>query len=202
MNLLNRIRSRIGLDRAAADRRSRIDTAERLMRSGTSVADIRRPLLGLQAPHGGDEIESAWLALFRGDLESALVASYGAAQSRPYDVDSRLVHGLVRLARDELEHAEHEFDAVIEEFGAEQEASDGRRAVMLARGFAPLDELPASESDWRSAAVLLTTLWRLSGTSGARLQALQDGHELGLAIVNQALERGLALDAESDDGTV
>jgi len=202
MNLLDRIRYRLGLDRAAADRRSRIDTAERLMRSGASVADIQQAVHGLPSPHGEVRIESAWLSLIQGDLESALVASYGAAQSRPYDVDSRLVHGLVRLARDELEHAEHEFDAVIEEFGAEQEASDGRRAVMLARGFAPLDELPASESDWRSAAVLLTTLWRLSGTSGARLLALQDGHELGIAIVKQALEQGLALDAESDDGSV
>ncbi|MCY3568368.1 MAG: hypothetical protein OXH38_07045, partial [Chloroflexi bacterium] len=201
MNLLDRIRSRIGLDRAAADRRSRIDTAERLTRAGAPVADIRQAVHGLQTPHAGEEIESAWLALIRGDLESALAVSYGAAQSRPYDVDSRLVHGLVRLARDELEHAEHEFDAVIEEFGAEQEASDGRRAVMLARGFAPLDELPTSEPDWDSAAALLTTLWRLSGTSQARMLALQDGHEAGVAIVKQALDRGLALDAESDDGT-
>ena len=199
MSLFSRLRRRIGRDPESDLRRRSLEAAERILRAGGSVAEIQQVVLGHT---GHNDVESSWLALFRGDLDSALEASYRAADRRPYDVDSRLVHGLVRLARNELEHAEHEFDAVIEEFGAEREASDGRRAVMLARGFAPLDELPASESDWESAAVLLTTLWRVSGRHEERIEALQGGHDAGVAIVKHALDRGLALDRESADGTV
>ncbi len=169
------------------------------MRSGGAVAEIKRSVADIV---GRNDVERAWIALFRGDLEAALEASYRAAGSRPYDVDSRIVHGTVRLARNELQHAEHEFDAVIEEFGAEQDASDGRRAVILAQGFAPLDELPASEADWDSAATLLTTLWRLAGVTEARTTALAGGHADGVAIVRSELERGFLLDVEAGDGTV
>lgn len=199
MSLLSRLRSRVGSGAEAEQRRTSLAAAESLLRSGGSVARIRRTVADIAGQH---DVESSWIALFRGDLDSALDASYRAADSRPYDVDSRIVHGVVRLARNELDHAEHEFDAVIEEFGAEQDASDGRRAVILARGFAPLDELPASDADWESAATLLTTLWRLAGVADARMDALDGGHKDGLAIVARALERGRALDAEPDDGTV
>ena len=131
--------------------------------------------------------------------------SYEAADERPYDVDSRIVHGTVRLALNDLDHAEHEFDAVIEEFGAESDAADGRRATILARGFAPLDELPASDEEWESAAVLLTTLWRIAGVVDERLSALNkpDGaHPDGLSVIMQALATGQAADSEAGDGTV
>lgn len=199
MSLLSRLRSRVGSGRDAEHRRTSLAAAENLLRSGGSVARIRQMVTGLV---GHNDVESSWIALFRGELESALEASYRAADSRPYDVDSRIVHGAVRLARNDLDHAEHEFDAVIEEFGAEQDASDGRRAVILARGFAPLDELPASDADWESAATLLTTLWRLADVADARMDALKGGHDDGLAIVTRALDRGRKLDAEPTDGTV
>lgn len=199
MSLLSRLRSRVGSGAEAEQRRKSLAAAERLLRAGGSVAAIRHAIAGIEGHH---DVERAWIALLRGDLEAALDASYRAADSRPYDVDSRIVHGAVRLARNELDHAEHEFDAVIEEFGAEQDASDGRRAVILARGFAPLDELPASEADWESAATLLTTLWRLAGVADAWMDALNGGHDDGLAIVTRALDRGRKLDAEPTDGTV
>ncbi|MYB21888.1 MAG: hypothetical protein F4066_08705 [Chloroflexi bacterium] len=199
MSLFSRLRSRIGSDPESERRRSSLEEAEQLLRSGGAVAAIQQVVRELA---GHNDVEDSWIALFRGDLDRALDCSYRTAERRPYDVDSRLVHGLVRLARNELDHAEHEFDAVIEEFGAEQEALDGRRAVILARGFAPLDEFPASESDWEAAAVLLTTLWRRSATSRTRMLGLRNGHELGIAIVQGALDRGLALDAESEDGSI
>ena len=197
MSLFSRLRRRIGLDPESELRRSSLGAAERMLRDGGSVGKIQQAVQGCT---GHNDVESSWLALFRGDLQSALDASYRAADRRPYDVDSRLVHGLVRLARDELEHAEHEFDAVIEEFGAEREASDGRRAVILAQGFAPQDELPASEADWESAATLLTTLWRLAGDADVRLDKLDSGQPDGLAIVKRALNLGLELDSDFDDG--
>ena len=74
-------------------------------------------------------------------------------------------------------------------------------AVILAQGFAPLDELPATDDDWAAAATLLTTLWRLAGVSDVRVAAIEAGHPDGLAIVKQALADGLARDSEHGDGS-
>ena len=78
------------------------------------------------------------------------------------------------------------------------DAADGRRAVILARGFAPLDELPASEAEWRRAATLLTTLWRLAGVETRSVWRCYraDAHPDGRALIVRAL--GL----EGSDGIV
>ncbi len=205
MRLLSRIRSRLESGSQTDHARSSLAAAERLLRRGAAAADIRRTVDGITAHN---DLDLAWLALFRGDTEAAIEAAWRAADDRPYDVDSRIIHGLTRLARNDLDHAAHEFDAVIEEFGAERDAADGRRAVILARGFAPLDELPASDADWRDAATLLTTLWRLAGAAEARWRALSGEQETGrahdacLAILRPAVQHGLALDQEADDGAV
>ena len=199
MSLLGRLRSRL----SSADREqppaSELADAERLMRLGGSVLDIRR-IAETVVTDG--PVEAAWQSMFLGDLDSALDSAYRAATERPYDVDSRIVHGTVRLARNELDHAAHEFDAVIEEFGAEPDAADGRRATILARGFAPLDDLPASHEEWESAAVLLTTLWRIADVVRERLDELSDAHPEGRSLIMQALENGLTADSEASDGSV
>ena len=145
MGLFDRLRSQVTARAREESSSVEIQQAERLLRAGASVADITREA---QAIGSDDMVSRAWRALLLGDLDSALEAAYTAAEERPYDVDSRIVHGTVRLARHELDHAEHEFEAVIEEFGADSDAADGRRATILARGHAPMDELPASAEEW------------------------------------------------------
>ena len=205
MSLLNRLRARLSGDHSRSESESSLARAERLLRSGGSVDDVRAAA-GLVRPK--NDIERAWVALFLGDVATALDLSYGAAMSRPYDVDSRIVHGTVRLARNELEHAAHEFDAVIEEFGAEADAADGRRAVILARGHAPLDELPASDREWAEAAVLLTSLWRLVDCVETRLDALAEQHDTHadcLSVIMESLataESTEPSDCEAERGVV
>lgn len=199
MTLLDRVRARLVSRGRAEPASSGLAEAERLLRSGASQLEIRRAASESEAR---SPVEAAWKSLLLGDLESALDSAYAAADERPYDVDSRIVHGTTRLARHELEHAEHEFDAVIEEFGADSDAADGRRATILARGFAPLDELPADEQEWRSAAILVTTLWRLAGLADERLHTLEGAHPDGLSVIMGALAEGQAEDTEVDDGAV
>ncbi len=199
MSLISRLRTRLSPDPAPAPSLPSLSEAERLVRTGGAVAEIRR-IAQQAAP--SDNVGYAWQALFLGDLSQAQELAYAAADSRPYDVDSRIVHGTVRLARNELEHADHEFEAVIEEFGAEPDAADGRRAAVLARGFAPEDDIPASDDDWDSAASLLTTLWRLCGLVETRMGTLIGGHPDGLAVIKLALDHGLAVDSEAEDGIV
>ena len=202
MSFFGRLRSRLAADSSKSDAESPLANAERLLRSGGSAAEIRRVA---DRAETGTRIDQAWRALFLGEIEAALELSYAAADERPYDVDSRIVHGTVRLALNDLDHAEHEFDAVIEEFGAESDAADGRRAAILARGFAPLDELAASDEEWESAATLLTTLWRIVGVVDERLSVLNkpDGaHPDGLSVIMRALTKGQAADSEAGDGTV
>ena len=123
-----------------------------------------------------------------GNLDAALRHARAAALARPYDVDSRLSLGNVRLARNELLEAAHEFDAVIEEFGAEPDAASGRRATILARGEAPVDELAASDADWRDAARLLVGLWSAAGIVERRLAALGGADALSLALLDTVLD--------------
>ena len=88
--------SRLSVDGGAS---GRLAEAERLLRAGASVRAIRDAVRGAAA---SNDVEAAWLAVFADDLEAALEVSYPAADARPYDVDSRIVHGVVRLARNEL----------------------------------------------------------------------------------------------------
>lgn len=199
MGLFDRFRSQVSVRTREESSAIEIEMAERLLRAGASVAEIRREARAITSD---DRVSRAWQSLLLGDLDSALEAAYAAAKERPYDVDSRIVHGIVRLARQELDHAEHEFEAVIEEFGAESDAADGRRATILARGHAPLDELPASKEEWESAATLLTTLWRVARVVEERMAAIESGHSSGRSVVRQALAQGQAADLEADDGTV
>ena len=194
MSLLTRLRAvkRPRQDEAFAA----LQEAERLLRSGATAEQIRAAAApAAQADFRQDRVSSAWRSLFHGDLNAALESAYAAANARPYDVDSRIAHGTVRLARNELEHAAHEFDQVIEEFGAEPDAADGRRATILARGHAPLDDLAAFDEEWRAASTLLTTLWRLAGVADERMAALSSGHPDGLNLLQTAL------DEEGRDGT-
>ena len=103
----------------------------------------------------------------------------------------------MRLARNELLEAAHEFDAVIEEFGAEPDAANGRRATILARGEAPVDELAASDADWRDAARLLVGLWSAAGIAERRLAALGNADALTLALLD-AVQAEAQISAESE----
>ena len=199
MGLFDRLRSQVTARAREESSSVEIQQAERLLRAGASVADITREA---QAIGSNDMVSRAWRALLLGDLDSALEAAYTAAEERPYDVDSRIVHGTVRLARHELDHAEHEFEAVIEEFGADSDAADGRRATILARGHAPMDELPASTEEWEVAATLLTTLWRVGRVADERMATIEAGHPDGRSIIVRSLVQGQTADLEADDGTV
>ena len=199
MGVFDRLRSHLTSRLRVGTSEDALAKAELQLRAGASVAAIRRGLGGIETQH---TVGRAWRALLFGQLDSAFQASYAAADERPYDVDSRIVHGMVCLARHELDRAEHEFEAVIEEFGAEADAADGRRATILARGHAPLDELPASDEEWESAAVLLTTLWRIADVAEERLTAINHGHPDGRSVIMRALANGQAADLEAEDGTV
>ena len=193
MSIAERLRERIGVGRrsgavpeAAA---ALLDEAERLVRAGRGAdanAPARRALDLLANVERADELDLRLGAAhcFAGDLDAALRHARAAALARPYDVDSRLSLGNVRLARDELLEAAHEFDAVIEEFGAEPDAANGRRATILARGEAPVDELAASDADWRDAARLLVGLWSAAGIAERRLAALSGADALSLALLD------------------
>ena len=125
-------------------------------------------------PDGGpvmDLLEARALFL-AGRAADALPAAHRAASARPYDVDSRVTHGLVCLALDRLDEAGHEFDSVLEEFGGDPDAESGRRAVALARGRVPLDE-HALPTDLHDAAVLLVRCWRAAHAADTRFAALQ-----------------------------
>lgn len=196
MGLVERLRRRMGEgSRDAAVLREAsalLAEAERLVRAGCGAAANRpagEALALLKRVNRSDDLDLRLGAAlcFGGDLDPALRHARGAALARPYDVDSRLSLGNVRLARNELDEAAHEFDAVIEEFGAEGEAASGRRAAILARGDAPVDELAASEADWREAARLLIGLWAAAGLAEQRLSALSEGDAATHALLDAAL---------------
>lgn len=206
MSIAERLRERIGIGRrsgavpeAAA---ALLDEAERLVRRGRGAAanaPARRALNLLAAVDRADELDLRLGAAhcFAGDLDAALRHARAAALARPYDVDSRLSLGNVRLARNELLEAAHEFDAVIEEFGAEPDAANGRRATILARGEAPVDELAASDADWRDAARLLVGLWSAAGIAAQRMAALGGADTLTLALLD-AVQAEAQISAESE----
>ena len=208
MSLIDALRTRIHPRRSDADPASLLKRAEQLLHQGGASAEVRalasEALMHLEAAeirHNGErDLRFAAAFLFTGNLDAAIDHAQTAANARPYDVDSRIIHGYVRLARNELDEAAHEFDAVIEEFGADRDAAAGRRAVILARGDGPFDELPAGDDDWSAAATLLTGLWRICGLSQRRLSALRQAHPNTLELLQNEARRAL-IDG-SDDGTV
>lgn len=208
MSLIDSLRRRLRVERQDAEIAASLERAERLLREGAPTpqiqalgTDVLSRLEASKARHNEESaVQFAAASLFAGELEQASRYASAAASARPYDVDSRIVHGNVRLARNELEEAAHEFDAVIEEFGADSDAAAGRRAVILARGEGPFDELPAGPSDWSEAATLLIGLWQLAVVAEERLRALSGGHPDTLSLLrNQARE---IRNGGGGDGTV
>ncbi len=208
MSLIDAVRRRFRVSRDDTEVVSLLGRAEAMLRSGGSPSQVRalagEALVLLEAADGqhNDErlLRLAAAQLLAGNLEEAARFAGRCANARPYDVDSRIVHGNVCLARNELEAAAHEFDAVIEEFGADADAAAGRRAVILARGEGPYDELPAGVDDWRAAATLLVGLWAVSGQLEERRSALRSAQPDTLALLDGAAER-IGVN-RSSDGTV
>lgn len=162
---------------------------ERLLRAGADPRRIRaigRDALALLGDRRTGDHRPGAARLLAGDLDEAAELAHAAADARPYDVDSRIALGNVRLARREVEAAAHEFDEVIGEFGAEDDAATGRRAAILAGGHAPADELPASDEDWRNAARLLVSLWRTADLLEERLAELDGAHPAALSLLRGA----------------
>ena len=194
MGIASRLRRRLAgaSDAELSEAATLLAEAERQVRAGRGAVahpSAQQALELLQNAGPADELDLRLGAAhcFLGDLEAALRHARAAAMARPYDVDSRLSLGNVRLARGELAEAAHEFDAVIEEFGAESDAASGRRAAILARGDAPVDELAASEEDWRAAARLLVGLWSAAGIVEERLAALAAADRRTLGLLEAAL---------------
>ena len=101
----------------------------------------------------------------------ALTPALAAARARPYDVDSRIIHGRVRLALGQIREAAHEFASILEEFGREADAMDGLRAVSLARGEL-VYEAEDSDEERARAADLLLSAWDAAGATQQRLEEL------------------------------
>ena len=171
--------------RSSRDRRGAITALERAIEAAEAGA-AREPVPGLGGVLAGltalradgarddphlDFLEARALFL-SGRAAEARGPAHRAATARPYDVESRMTHGLICLALDRLDEAAHEFEAVLEEFGGDPDAENGRRAVSLARGRAPLDEHPLP-GDLDAAAGLLLTCWGRAGVARARLDALR-----------------------------
>lgn len=102
----------------------------------------------------------------------ALGPAHRAARARPYDVDSRIVHGLVRLALNQLREAVHEYESVLEEFGGDPDATIGRLAVALARGEGGVSGEESEEELGRAAALLMGAWWSAEAME-ERLAALE-----------------------------
>ncbi len=123
-------------------------------------------------------LRTAQALLLLGRAAQALPHAYDAASARPYDVDSRVVHGKIRLALDQLDEALHEYEAVLEEFAGDADALAGVRAVSLARGDIPITDAATHDErtdDLQSAALLLVSAWDAAGVVEARIAALRGG---------------------------
>ena len=121
------------------------------------------------------QLRLAQALLLQGRVREALTPAYDAARARPYDVDSRFIHGRIRLALHELEAARHEFASVLEEFGGDADANAGLRAAHLAAGELPLsiDEEVETGADRQTGAEFLVASWELAGVVRERIDALQ-----------------------------
>jgi hypothetical protein len=138
----------------------------------------------------------ALLLLRRAD--EALPPALAAAHARPYDVDSRIIHGRIRLALGQLREAAHEFAAILEEFGREADAMDGLRATSMARGDLVYEAEDTDEERARAADLLLSS-WDAAGAIQRCLEDLRatDGN----ADVGSPLMRVLLDALARRDGT-
>ena len=110
--------------------------------------------------------------LLSGKPEEARAPAHRAASTRPYDVDSRIVHGHVRLALGELHEAAHEFESVLEEFGGDPDAKAGLLAVALARGKWTVEGTETA-ADYAKAGDVLIKAWDAADSVKDRVQALK-----------------------------
>ncbi len=135
-------------------------------------------------------LAQAWL--LQGQPRQALAPAYAAAQARPYDVESRVTHGRLRLSLGEVEAARHEFESVLEEFGGDPVANAGLRATALASGELPLDEDDEIEegAEREAGAAYLVAAWELSGSVAERIDGLRGSSDPGLV---ELLEEAAAL---------
>ena len=166
----------------AADRLERDAGADRDRTAQAEAASTH--LRAAQALGFGDtalmNLHRAQALLHLGRAEEALEPAYAAASARAYDVDSRVVHGAVRLALGNLVEAKHEYASVLEEFSGDPDALAGLRAVALARGelfdeeYLPSDEQVRAD-DLAAAAGCLIAAWIASGSVSQRLDALAAG---------------------------
>ena len=199
MGIVQRLRTRLMANSAGAARAVGVAEATALLAQAEALvrdargAEARAParaaleLLRDVGPAVELDLRLGAAHCFVGELDDALRHARAAALARPYDVDSRLALGNVRLVRAELDEAAHEFDAVIEEFGADPDTANGRRATILARGQAPVDELAAGDEEWAAAARLLAGLWTAAGVANQRLQSLAGGNHATLRLLESAL---------------
>ena len=125
--------------------------------------------------HENFQLRLAQALLLQGRVQEALAPAYAAARARPYDVDSRVIHGRIRLALHEVEAARHEFASVLEEFGGDADANAGLRAAHLAAGELPLstDEEVETGADRETGAEFLVASWELAGVVRERIDAAQ-----------------------------
>ena len=118
------------------------------------------------------DLRMAEALLLSGKPEEARAPARRAASARPYDVDSRIVHGQVRLALGELHEAAHEFESVLEEFGGDPDAKAGLLAVTLARGKWTVEGTETAE-DYAKAGDMLIKAWDAADSIKIRIQALK-----------------------------
>lgn len=125
-------------------------------------------------------LAQAWL--LQGQPRQALAPAYAAARARPYDVESRVTHGRLRLSLGEVEAARHEFESVLEEFGGDPVANAGLRATALASGELPLDEDDEIEegAEREAGAAYLVAAWELSDSVRERIEGLRGASDPGL----------------------
>ncbi len=122
--------------------------------------------------------------------EEALAPALAAATARPYDVDSRLILGRVRLALGQLTQSDHEFSSILEEFGREVDAMDGLRAVSMARG-EQIFELDDSDEERTRAAEFLVSTWDCAGVTKDRFRDLKEtqGNTPLIALLDETIAR-------------
>ncbi len=188
MGLRDRLRRSRATSRWIQEAEGRIEAAERALMAAAPMAQVRElaelarlALVEAREAGYGDEshlhLRTAQALFLLGRPHEALASAYDAAKARPYDVESRLTHGRVRLALGDVEAARHEFEAVLEEFGGDPEANAGLRASHLAAGRLPLD--PADEvevgADREAGAEFLVATWEQAGAVREQIEALRRG---------------------------
>jgi tetratricopeptide (TPR) repeat protein len=188
MGLRDRLRRSRASSRLLLEAERLIEAGERAQAEAAPPAQVRQSaeaarLALLEAREAGYDdgahlhLRLAQSLFLLGRPHEALAPAYDAAKARPYDVESRVTHGRVRLALGDAAQAMHEFESVLEEFGGDPEANAGLRAAHLALGELPLD--PADEveigADREAGAEFLISAWEQAGAVAEHLAALRQG---------------------------